>query len=151
MYPWHECLVVTHRITSPCSTQWRVGGWLIKLSHVNQVTSNDEKQKVHNYQHQTRSPGNKKTLKSQKCHHVIDQAFSLTVPLRWGLDQIITFCPFAIFGLAGEPKSVKQIKSGLLIESTTERHTTLPVKVTSHFSINSSKRMKRCKDLKDVS
>ncbi|XP_041347341.1 uncharacterized protein LOC121367293 [Gigantopelta aegis] len=67
----------------------------------------------------------------------------------------------AIVGLAGEPKSVKKIKTGLLVECLTERHSTcllkstvfcnVPIKVTAHSSLNSSKGVIRCRDLEGVS
>ena len=67
----------------------------------------------------------------------------------------------AIVGLAGEPKSVKKIRSGLLIECTTQKHSScllqstvfcnVPIKVTAHSSLNSSKGVIRCRDLEGVS
>ncbi|XP_041377291.1 uncharacterized protein LOC121389706 [Gigantopelta aegis] len=67
----------------------------------------------------------------------------------------------AIVGLAGEPKSVKKIKNGLLVECLTEKHSTcllkstvfcnVPIKVTPHTSLNSSKGVNRCRDLAGVS
>ena len=67
----------------------------------------------------------------------------------------------AIVGLAGEPKSVLKIRSGLLIECTTQKHSScllqstvfcnVPIKVTAHSSINSSKGVIRCRDLEGVS
>ena len=67
----------------------------------------------------------------------------------------------AIVGLAGEPKSVLKIRSGLLIECTTQKYSScllqstvfcnVPIKVTAHSSINSSKGVIRCRDLEGVS
>ena len=74
--------------------------------------------------------------------------------------------PFAIAkgikGLSGEPKSIKRLRSGaLLVECATHLHskmllgsTTLvdrPIKVSVHRSLNSSKGVMRCRDLKGVS
>ncbi|XP_041357812.1 uncharacterized protein LOC121374769 [Gigantopelta aegis] len=66
----------------------------------------------------------------------------------------------AIVGLAGEPKSVKKIKNGLLVECSTDKHSTcllkstvfcnVPIKVTPHTSLNSSKGVIRCRDLEGV-
>ena len=67
----------------------------------------------------------------------------------------------AIVGLAGEPKSVKKI-TGLLVECHSEKHSTsfllkstvfcnMPIKVTSHASLNSSKGVIRCRELEGVS
>ena len=69
--------------------------------------------------------------------------------------------PFAIAkgiqGIAGEPKSVKSIAQGLLIEVSRKSHadnllrTTkiaqIPVSVTAHRSLNSCKGVIRCRDL----
>ena len=67
----------------------------------------------------------------------------------------------AIVGLAGEPKSIKKIKTGLLVECHSEKHSTcllkltifcnVPIKVTSHASLNSSKGVIRCRELEGVS
>ena len=67
----------------------------------------------------------------------------------------------AIVGLAGEPKSIKKIKTGLLVECHLEKHSTcllkstifcnVPIKVTSHASLNSSKGVIRCRELEGVS
>ena len=67
----------------------------------------------------------------------------------------------AIVGLAGEPKSVKKIKIGLLVECTSEKHSScllksktfcnIPVKVTPHSSLNFSKGVIRCRDLERIS
>ena len=67
----------------------------------------------------------------------------------------------AIVGLAGEPKSVKKIKIGLLVECTSEKHSScllksktfcnIPVKVTPHSSLNFSKGVIRCRDLEGIS
>ena len=61
----------------------------------------------------------------------------------------------AIVGLAGEPKSVKEIKIGLLVECTSEKHSScllklntfcnIPVKVSPHSSVNFSNGVIRCK------
>ena len=61
----------------------------------------------------------------------------------------------AIVGLAGEPKSVKKIKTGLLVECHSEKHSTcylkltnvcnVPIMVTPHASLNSSKGVIRCR------
>ena len=65
----------------------------------------------------------------------------------------------AIVGLAGELKSVKKIRSGLLIECTTQKHSScplqstvfcnVPIKVTAHSY--SSKGVIRCRDVEGVS
>ena len=67
----------------------------------------------------------------------------------------------AIVGLDGEPKSVKKIKIGLLVEYTSEKHSScllksktfcnIPVKVTPHSSLNFSKGVIRCRDLEGIS
>ena len=67
----------------------------------------------------------------------------------------------AIVCLASEPKSVKKIKSGLLIECTTQKHSScllqstvfcnVPIKVTAHSSLNSSKGVINCRDVEGVS
>ena len=67
----------------------------------------------------------------------------------------------AIVGLAGEPKSVKKIKASLLVECHSEKHSTcllkwtifcnVPIKVTSHAYLNSSKGVIRCRELEGVS
>ena len=74
--------------------------------------------------------------------------------------------PFAIQkgleGLAGEPKSVKKLRSGsLLIECATEHHSknllkskllcNISINVTPHTTLNSSKGVVRSKDLEGVS
>ena len=66
----------------------------------------------------------------------------------------------AIVGLAGEPKSVKNIKIGLLVECTSEKHSSyllksktfcnIPVKVTPHSSLNFSKGVIRWRDLEGI-
>ena len=74
--------------------------------------------------------------------------------------------PFAIqkalVGLAGEPKTVKKLKNGsLLVECLTESHSTcllkstifcnIPINVSPHSSLNSSKGVIRSRDLEGVS
>ena len=73
--------------------------------------------------------------------------------------------PFAVqkglVGLAGEPKSVKKLRNGsLLVECSTEAHSTcllrsttlsnVPIKVSPHSSLNSSKGVVRSRDLEGI-
>lgn len=72
--------------------------------------------------------------------------------------------PFAvskgILGIAGEPKSVKVISQGLLIEVSKKTHSDnllkcteiafVPVKVTPHKTLNSRKGVIRCRELSDM-
>ena len=69
--------------------------------------------------------------------------------------------PFAVAkgikGIAGEPKDVKFIRTGLLIEVTRQTHSdnllktttfvTIPVRVTAHKSLNTRKGVIRCQEL----
>ncbi|KAK6186844.1 hypothetical protein SNE40_006112 [Patella caerulea] len=67
-----------------------------------------------------------------------------------------------IAGLAGEPKAIKKLKNGtLLIECAKEQHATMllqstsladiPIKVSPHRSLNSSRGVIRCRDLEGSS
>ena len=113
---------------------------------------------------QMTSPRKLNFHKGQKCLHQIGQGSLLSVLLS--KEPCINYHLFAIqkgiVGLAGEPKSVKKrMRSGLLIECTTQRHSicllqstvfcNVPVKVTAHSSLNSSKGVIRCRDLEGVS
>ena len=81
-------------------------------------------------------------------------------------DEAFKNSPFAIQkgleGLAGEPKSVKKLRSGsLLIECATESHSknllkskllcNISINVTPHTTLNSSKGVVRSRDLEGVS
>ena len=72
--------------------------------------------------------------------------------------------PFAIkrgiLGLAGKPKTYKKMKDGLLVECATRKHSELllksktlvsvPISVTPHKTLNSTKGVIRCRDLRNM-
>lgn len=81
-----------------------------------------------------------------------------------GSGSLLKLSPFAIAkgikGLAGEPKMIKKISQGLLLEVSKRSHSdsllrssmiaNLPIKVTTHHTLNSCKGVIRCRDLADL-
>ena len=174
MYPSHDCLVVIRSSMSPYWTRWWVGAWLmnfknqnmsiisknntndgtLKMVHteVSDLTSSDEESMSTNYKRT-------KTLSSKTWPRFLVIGSSNDKALK-------KLSPFAIQkgleGLAGEPKSVKKLRSGsLLIVCATESHSknllkskllcNISINVTPHTTLNSSKGVVRSRDLEGVS
>ncbi|XP_041376818.1 uncharacterized protein LOC121389287 [Gigantopelta aegis] len=158
MYPWHDCLMVIRRFVPPCWTPWWVVSMVDGLHELN-----------YGYKQLSIYRGSTpkfKTLLTKKSKVISSKTWPRFLVIGSSDDEALkTLSPFAIpkglKGLAGEPKSVKKLRSGsLLVECSTESHSrnllkskqlcNIPIKVSPHASLNSSKGVVRSTDLEGV-